>query len=434
LVIFAVYKKMTRKNKHLNSSALKSNPLFVNIASLGLVQLANYIIPILIIPFVVRALGVEFFGKASYAQNIISYLTLIVTYGFEYSATQDIAIHRDNKQKLKTIFWTVIRFKVILLAISFVALAGLYFTFPKVNEDPLLYVYAALLNVGMVMFPTWFFQGIEKMKNMALFNFAIKALGAVLVILLVGAPADYQNYVLILSLSYVVVGITSFLYVVKKYDLRNGIKDTDLSRRVIRKGFPIFLNNVFVSLYTTAGMTVIGLYLSDTEVGLYAGAHKMVYAVLMLTSMPINVALFPMMSRKFDESKAQGWIFFKKCLFLIAAGGIIVSVLLFLIAPLGVNIFLGKEFAEAIPLLKLFSPLPFLVITASMLTVQGLYGMQMQRYAPFVGMFLGIFSICLNFGLIPRWGVNGAVIAWLSSQLLEIIIVGSLLIVRRKKI
>ncbi len=413
---------------------IKSNPLFVNIASLGLVQLANYIIPILIIPFVVRVLGVDFFGKASYAQNIITYLTIIVNYGFEYSATQDIAIHREDKTKLRTIFWTVIRFKIVLLAISFAILAVLYFTFSKVNEEPRLYVYAALLNVGVVLFPTWFFQGIEKIKNMALFNFSIKALGAVLVILLVSIPDNYQKYVLILSMSYVVVGIISFFYVLIKYDLHNDEKNKELSKKVIRKGFPIFLNNVFVNFYTAAGMTIVGIYLSDMEIGLYAGANKIVIAVMMLTSMPVNVALFPIMSRKFEESKAEGWAFFKKSLFLVTIGGAIISILLFLFAPFIVNIFLGKEFSNAIFLLKLFSPLPFLVVTASMLTVQGLYGMQMQRYAPFVGAFLSIFSISLSLMIIPLWGIGGAAIAWVSSQFLEIILVGSLLIIKKKRI
>ena len=205
--------------KQFNLTNLRSNPLFVNIASLGLLQIANYIIPLLIIPFVTRALGADFFGKASYAQNIISYLTIIINYGFEYSATQDIAIHREDKSKLRTIFWTVIRFKFFLLAVSFLLLAILYFTFSKVNENPLLYFYAALINIGFVMFPTWFFQGIEKMKDMAIFSFIIKLLGTILVVWVVNTPADYKNYILILSLSYTLIGIISFLYVIKKYDL-----------------------------------------------------------------------------------------------------------------------------------------------------------------------------------------------------------------------
>lgn len=417
---------------YLNIHKLKSQPLFVNVASLSLVQIANYIVPIIIIPIVVRALGVECFGKVSYAQNIISYLTIIVNYGFEYSATQDVAINRNNKLNLRTIFWTVIRFKLLLLILSFIALLILYLTFSKVSEDPTLYFYAALINVGQVMFPTWFFQGLEKMKNMAMFNFAVKALGAVLTVLLVQTPNDYKDYVLILSLSYVFVGIFSFFYLIKKYDLKVDYRNKQLSKKVIYKGFPVFLNNIFVSFYTVAGMTIVGLYLSNKDIGLYSGANRIIVAVMMLTSMPINIALFPVMSRKFDQSKKEGWACLKKYLALVSIGGAIISLLIYFFSPLIVEIFLGEKFTESIPLLRLFAPLPFLVITASMLTVQGMYGMQMQKYAPYVGVFLSILSICLNLLLVPSMGGPGAAIAWLTAQFFEIIIVGTLLKLKTK--
>ena len=121
---------------------LAHNTLMQNIASLGLVQLANYAIPLLIMPFITRALGPEAFGKASYAQNIIAYLTIIVNYGFEYTATQDVALNREDKDKTRHIFWSVMKFKTVLLSISLIALALLYFFFDKVNEDPSLYIYA----------------------------------------------------------------------------------------------------------------------------------------------------------------------------------------------------------------------------------------------------------------------------------------------------
>ena len=95
-------------------SNLKDNVLFVNISSQGLVQFANYLIPLLLIPYVSRVLGVDAFGRASYAQNIGMYLTLLVNYGFEYSATQEISINRGNHAKLQSIFSTVIAFKFLL--------------------------------------------------------------------------------------------------------------------------------------------------------------------------------------------------------------------------------------------------------------------------------------------------------------------------------
>ena len=198
---------------------IKNNTILTNIASLGLLQMANYVIPILVIPFVVRALGAEGFGKASYAQNIITYLTVLVNFGFDYSATRDIAINKDNIIKRREIFWSVISHKSILLLLSFVALGIMYFTFSRVTEDLPLYIYAALVNVGFVFFPTWFFQGIEKMGKMAIFNFVSRAFGGALVVLLVREASDYRLYLFLNSIVYVFVGVVAFLYIIKKYEL-----------------------------------------------------------------------------------------------------------------------------------------------------------------------------------------------------------------------
>ncbi len=411
-----------------------SQPLMVNVASLGILQLANYIIPIIIIPFVVRALGVEIFGKVSYAQNIITYLTIVVNYGFEYSATQDVAINRDDRNKLSTVFWTTIRFKFCLLLSTFLLLLILFFTFDKVKEDGLLYVYAALVNIGFVLFPTWFFQGMEKMFKMAMFNFIFKALGAVLVILLIQSPSDYRIYLLLLSLSYIVISIFVFFYVIKHYQLLPNSKNKELSTSVIKKGFPIFINNIFVSLYTTAGLTIIGLYLTNTEVGLYAAAYKIVFAVLMLTSMPVNTALFPIMSRRFNDSFVDGWAFFKRSLFIVGVLSLLVCFVFYFSTPLIVKVFLGTEFLSVIPLLQVLSIMPFLVVMASMFTVQGLYGLQLHKYAPFIGALLGVISLIVYFIFIPLYGVYGAAYAWILAQTLEIVFVLLFLVIKKREL
>ena len=59
--------------------------LLSNVMSLGIVQVANCLIPILIVPFVTNALNVEMYGKTVFAQNIISYLTILVNFGFALS-------------------------------------------------------------------------------------------------------------------------------------------------------------------------------------------------------------------------------------------------------------------------------------------------------------------------------------------------------------
>jgi len=401
---------------------ISSQSLYVNIASLGIVQIANYIIPILIIPFVIRALGIEMFGKASYAQNIVSYLTILVNFGFDYSATQDVALNRDNAENLRRVFWTVINFKSVLLLLSFVILGVLYFASFKVGEDPLLYLYAALINVGFVFFPNWFFQGMEKMAKMSLFNFVVKFVGSMLVVLAVSSPADYRLYLLILSLTFVFVGIAAFFYVLSRFDL--GMYECLLDKTVVGKCIPIFFNTLFASLYTMSGMTILGLYVSDMELGIYGGVYKIIMAFVVLASMPINVAVFPMMSREFDKSRQCGFRLMKKIAKVLFPIMLIYCACICWLSPQIVHLFLGENVDKSVFYLRLFSLLPMLVVFASFLTVQGLYGMRLQKYAPWVGGIVGLTSVVGNFIVIPVYGSCGAIAIYVGAEILEMLLSG----------
>lgn len=408
-------------------SNLKDNVLFVNISSQGLVQFANYLIPLLLIPYVSRVLGVDAFGRASYAQNIGMYLTLLVNYGFEYSATQEISINRGNHAKLQSIFSTVIAFKFLLFIASLAFVVVLAICMPRVWEDFPSFLIVALLNLGWVLFPTWFFQGIEQMARMSMFSFAVKLGGALLVIVMVHNPSDYPFYLLGLTLANVAVGCYSFAYVKMKHGIRLEKPQPFLVAPVVRKGFPIFLNSILVNCNTVLGIFIMGLFLSDSEIGTFSGAQKIVMAVMMITCQTITIALFPRISSYFNESKQKGFAYFKKCVLLIAAFSFVVSVVTSLLAPVVVSILLGSEFTNAVFLLRLLSPLPFLVSLATTLTVQGLYGMQLQRFAPLIGSIVCVFSVSLNCILIPRLGTPGAAYAWLLCELVEIFVAVGLL-------
>ncbi len=65
--------------------------LLDNIVSLYLLQGLNYLIPLAVLPYLVRVLGMEAYGLVAVAQSFAQYFNILTDYGFNFSATRSIA-------------------------------------------------------------------------------------------------------------------------------------------------------------------------------------------------------------------------------------------------------------------------------------------------------------------------------------------------------
>ena len=99
-----------------------SKRLFFNFVALGIVQGANFLLPIIIIPYVITKIGADGFGTVSVAQVIIMFFTNIADYGFNLTATRDVSLNKENNHILSKIFFTILATRLFICLILFLLL------------------------------------------------------------------------------------------------------------------------------------------------------------------------------------------------------------------------------------------------------------------------------------------------------------------------
>ncbi|MDD5501710.1 MAG: oligosaccharide flippase family protein, partial [Candidatus Omnitrophica bacterium] len=86
--------------------------VFKNFLSLTTLQGVNYLLPLAVLPYLIRVIGIGKFGLIAFAQSLIQYFLIITDYGFSLSATRKISISKDSPEQTSAIFSSVMTVKL----------------------------------------------------------------------------------------------------------------------------------------------------------------------------------------------------------------------------------------------------------------------------------------------------------------------------------
>lgn len=387
-----------------------------NVFSLSALQVANAILPLIAVPYIVRVIGPRYYGTIAFAQAFVTYFVLLVNYGFDLSASREIARIREDKAKLADTFWSVMWTKAVLFILSFVVFFTLLLTVTRVQEDWQVMAVTFLILIGYVAFPTWLFQGLEKLELTAIFYFLIKVIFTAGIFAFVRERGDYLIVPLLASLGQIVAGVLAFVYA--RARLVKGIRPPSLRRMwsEMRSGSAIFLATIFVSFYTSSNVVILGFFATQEKVGYFAGATKIVMALQALMLTPIAQATYPHIGKLMAEDRTKGGEYLKKIAFLVMLITLPASIGLFAFGPLIVKIILGSAFLPSIPVLEIVSPFPIMVGLTTVFGYQGVLNLNMDREFFTVMAVAVALNIVLNLSLAGRLQEIGTAIAWLVTE------------------
>lgn len=307
------------------SSLLKNediNRLVKNFFSLSVLKVVNLILPFVTLPYLIKTLGLQKYGAIVLALSLITYFQSLTDYGFNLSATREIAKHRQSRRQLSFIYSKTQTSKLYLLLLSLIIILPLVLIVPQFREDLLVYLLICLMLIGQSLFPEWFFRGIEQMGYITVLDVLIKGGFTIGVFALIKSPDDYWLYPALFGLSYLLVAVLSHILVIYKFKLNFYYINRSKVTKNLKFSFPLFINQFMPNFYNNTTTFLIGMLLGKQAAGLF-GAIRQITNLLNVFNSVVSIVFFPYLVRRQDK-----FVVFSR-LYLI--GFIIISSLLFLI-------------------------------------------------------------------------------------------------------
>ena len=407
---------MVRRFVHIFRKG-ENRQVLSNIFSLSGLQLANTILPLFTVPYIVRVIGPSDYGTIAFAQAFATYFVLVITYGFDFTASREIAQCRSDAEQVRKIFWTVIWSRAFLFALSTIVFAATALFVPQVRANLDVMIVSYLIVIGTVTFPTWFFQGIEKLGLTAVFNFIVKIIFTAGVFVFLRRREEFIVVPLLLSLGQLVAGIAALVYAMIRYVGSVRIPPLREVRTQLREGFTIFISTVFINFYTVSNTVILAFFAAHESVGFFASGSKIVSAVRALTVVPLAQAMFPHVGRMMKEDRERGVLALKKLTFGIIVVMLPASLVLLIFAEPIVRIVLGAQFAPAVNVVRIISFFPLIIGLSNVFGIQGLLNLKLDKAFLRIIIIGSVLNLGLNILLDSPLKEVGAAASWLITEL-----------------
>ena len=403
----------------MSSNTREIKDVFYLVALQGI----NYVMPLVVFPYLMITLGAEKFGYIGFATAVTQYLMLIVDFGFNFSATKRITLAKDNQTELNNIFTSTLYAKIGLLIVSFLILV-LIAQIPrfKIYSDTTFIMF--LTVIGNTFFFVWLFQGLRQIRLIAIFNVIAKLSILPLTFIFVKNDGDYLTAAFIQSSVSIFAMLISVVYVIKK----KWVKIISLIPKNVflelKESLPIFLSSAATSIYMVSFVIILGYFSTAEVVGQYSGVERITRALCFLILIPISQAFYPKIVNLGIENKAEALMLIKKIFIFVVTAMLIVFIVMFFLSPYVVH-FLGEDYKDSLLLFKIMAFVPLFVGIGGVmaqLVILALGDTDDKKKYQHIYFIAGATALISIFASIPLWGAAGAAASLLFTEVVVCIL------------
>ena len=313
-----------------------------NFTYLLVAQALTLLLPFVTYPYLIRTLGKDTYGLYVFACGIVSYYAFVVDFGFNTVASKEIASNRDDNRKISEIVTYVFFIKFLLLLLCLLVCVALVSFIPFLHDNARLHYLCFLTCLANLFFPTWFFQGMEKLKYVAYINSLSRGLFTVLIFLLVKNQTDYLWLPILNFLGVIIGGIICCYLLFVKYNIRITAIRTDKMKYYITRNVPFFASKLSDVVNNETNTILLGSFAGMDSVAYYDLAKK-VMNIAVIPFSTLNEATYPYVARTKDMRLVA------KLLLAVVIGGILLYALIALFSKEVILLLGGSELLGSQP-------------------------------------------------------------------------------------
>jgi PST family polysaccharide transporter len=237
----------------------------------------------------------------------------------------------------------------------------------------------------------------EELSQISLINFFIKIIIAVLTVMLIKQNSDYWIFNYLQSLSFVILGLVSLVFLKRKYKLKVYKVDFIIIKEIIKEGLPVFLSTILVTFISMMFFMFLKIYSNPIELGAFSTSHKIVASLQALILLPFSQAFFPMITRhaKQDIKLFKKNINLSAYIMFVVTG--LIGLFLILFSDVSIKILFGSKYLYASQSLKVLAFLPMLMLLNNIFAYQGLLSLKKDKIFMGVHFFGSFFSVLICF-------------------------------------
>lgn len=354
------YLNTTKHIKHIREKIKMHSLLVQNFSYLSLLRIFNMLLPLITYPYLIRVLGEEKYGLVVFAQAIIAYLVILVGFGFNLSATKDVSVNRNDKDKLGEIVSSVLIIKTLLFIVSALAVWLIIQFVAQAREHQLLFFYTLWMCMYEAIFPIWYFQGIEKMKYITYLTLVSRLFFLCLIFVFIRSSEDYLFIPILNGVGALISGFISLYIIIGKHKIKLSIQPVSVLKQYFLDSFPIFISNISIQIYATTNKVIAGALLGMREVAYYDLGEKIV-SLIKVPVFIVNQSIFPKVAREKNK------LFLNKIIRYLLIFAAVVTIPLLIFSTPVIKILGGVEMLPSLSIVRI------LILTLIPVTISVIY-------------------------------------------------------------